>query len=75
MNFDNYDIRKLICKQAKVHLKQNCFGLPRCASCRASALVNRDFNVLVAEDFIKNQLEGTKCYMFEDYDLTKKIVK
>ena len=61
--FVHMETERLLRQQAMVHFKQDCCGLPLCASCRATVLLDNNFNIEKSEVFINAQPEGTKVYL------------
>jgi hypothetical protein len=65
--------RAMLADQARVHNHQECCGLPYCASCRASVLLNTTdphllpthTTILIAEHEISKYAKGTKVYLDE----------
>lgn len=57
------ETERMLIEQARVHEHQECCGLPLCAACRASVLLNHCLLIRKSEDFIKEQPEGTKVFL------------
>ena len=60
---ESVEMERLVRQQAMVHFKQDCCGLPLCASCRATVLLNNNFNLEKSEEFINAQPTGKVVYL------------
>lgn len=61
----SHDLLVMLEKQALVHHSQKCIGLPFCAACRTSVLLNNKLSIIVSEAWINAQASGTIVYWRE----------
>jgi len=60
LNYDESpDTIQMMIDHARVHDRHECFGLPRCTSCRCAALLTIGLDIESTEKWINEQPEGT----------------